>query len=381
MAHKNARLEIVDPLEYWTKCAYFYASKINLPVDFIDEARDIIVSAFSKDWLEKLFKRKLPCDSLIPNIPHPMKTFFKTPGESQVVSIMELAVYIKKLCHSKNFYDVIQIIKDSFFTGFMQLAYAYRFQRAGAKNIVFEPQTDRGKADIYYEFDTIPYLIECYVPHIKKEEDPAQYLRKAIPLIFGTCTEVRRKLRVYITLKKHLPLYEGQELGRYISDVIKKMGTERNTTGTTPFSEYEITDIENLSEDKDFPLEGEPYKLYGDADWGIRQKTVSEIDIEKVRRGESHSYKEGSRIFVKTPRKKQNEDEYVDRLIEKLDQKIKQTKRQEDSPRRIIIATYSKAFQLLAYFSCKAYAFHLTNPSAARGHYPSIHPISNRIDL
>ena len=63
--------------------------------------------------------------------------------------------------------DLLPMLKTptQFTRAFVQLALGYRFLRLGVLDFEFEPPTDNGhRADHFFRYGGVPYLVECYEP-------------------------------------------------------------------------------------------------------------------------------------------------------------------------------------------------------------------------
>ena len=176
-------LDIGDPFEFFVKQAYTLYRELSIPLDFAHEAIAIIKMAFGEEWLREKVRTKTRATAL-PLRTHPLGNYLAVSGPRDIVDILELAVYIRRLWNVPRLMDVLNSMKEDYGPGYMQLAYAYRLVRAGASNIQLEPEAEGGrKADIYFELSGVPYLVECYIPQVE-HEDSSQELQYSVEPIF-----------------------------------------------------------------------------------------------------------------------------------------------------------------------------------------------------
>lgn len=335
------RLEGGDPRERWIRRAFHYAEQLGLPTDFIVETKNIIEAAFSKEWLDGVLAKKLPRTSVLPPTVHPIEHMFHVSGESRVVELMELAVYLKHLTSCRNLPEVVTVMKNSYSTGLLQLAYAYRFKRCGCKCVELEPETSRGKADIYFEYDSRPYVVECYTPKTDRICDSSQNLYRGFSKIFAACRQKGRQLRVCIRLKTTITAREARRIGHWIAKAIEESDSACPRAFENDLAACEVDVVHGSPTDIGFPKMGDPFRLYRDADWGVNEFSVSRKDLEKVSLGEEVSREEGSCIFVwqaESEKASVSEDQYVEGLIKRLGKKLRQTKARGRQVGRIVIA-------------------------------------------
>lgn len=337
-------LDIGDPRDHWISQSHQLASKLSLPVDFINETRDIVEGAFGCDWLSEIFGKPRSKHTLVPKAHHHLDTLFGVAGECQVVELIELAVYLKRLAICPNVADVINVMKNHYATGFLQLAYAYRFQRAGAENIELEPPTDRGKSDIFFVYGNQPFLVECYVPSIADKTNSIENLRKCSGMVFRACDANSDQLRVSIRLKQSISVQQGKQLGWWLANQIRRC-TSGHLTAEHEFAQCDVKPVESSDDETDCPRPMNPQELRDAPDIVISPYSVPVSDIEKVRLGEPVRRRDGSRLLIWRPeseRKELTEAEYIEELDKRISEKLKQTKRKSDNPARLVIAQVAK---------------------------------------
>ncbi|MFH2068809.1 MAG: hypothetical protein ABII89_05030 [Candidatus Omnitrophota bacterium] len=100
--------DVGDPFEFWSQQACRLSGKLKISPDFVNEAIAIIKGSFGEQWLRDSFENKAR-NTPIPMPKHPLIQKLLTPTESQVISIYELAVYIKRLLQIKNLDKVLQM--------------------------------------------------------------------------------------------------------------------------------------------------------------------------------------------------------------------------------------------------------------------------------
>ena len=336
--------DVGDPFEYWAQQACKLSGKIQISPSFVNEAIAIIKGAFGEKWLRNSFDEKMRNSPVIAMPKHRIIRNLSTPGESQIIEIYELAIYIKRLVNVKNLDKVLKMMKTQYAEGLMQLAWGYRFLRLEAKNLEFEPKAKSGKlGDIFFELEGNQYMVECYMPRDKDKKDSSLELHHCIGHIFAAIDSVNKVLRVFIALKKSICHRERKEIQRMVISAIKRPTQYKHLDVENKFAKVTIDDISNMKQDNDFPPFPGPMNLFGEADWGIRQQKVPRDRnvIQQIREG-SYEHKEiHSRIFVKKP-KSEKEDipikEKIKKLTRKIENKLAQTKRPGSNVRRIVVA-------------------------------------------
>ena len=88
--------DIGDPFEFWVEQAHRLADHNGFPKGFIEEAAQMVRSAFTSEWLENVFDRGYSKRSLLPQAPHHLDALFCVAGVNQIAELMELAAYLKR---------------------------------------------------------------------------------------------------------------------------------------------------------------------------------------------------------------------------------------------------------------------------------------------
>jgi hypothetical protein len=259
------------------------------------------------------------------------------------VDTLELAVYIKRLANVPGLADVLRNMKADYGPGYMQLAYSYRFMRAGASNIKLEPEASHGrKADISFELAGVVYLVECFTPLVKDNNTSQELLYSVGPIFDAIKSAGDRIERVCVRLKRPITASDRKRITRLTVGAIQELGDRQTTEVHDEAAEISIDDISDMIIDPDF--EGSNQRPIGDADWTIVQERVPTEQIQQVRSGKSVGKSE-SRILVWRAvgeKKTVPFEERVEELVKKIGAKLSQTRR-EDEPRRIVITSIPEA--------------------------------------
>ena len=155
-------------------------------------------------------------------------------------------------------------------------------------NVSLEPETDCGKSDIYFEYEGVPYLVECYCPSfLTGGQDTSSHLIKAAGAISDVIRESKKPLRVCLRLKKSISAEEDKRVGYFAAKVICEMGSGAILIREDDVIKIDIHDISGMSVDTDFPKLGGPFKFFEGASWGLKILSVPEHRIDEVRLGKS----------------------------------------------------------------------------------------------
>jgi hypothetical protein len=87
-------LQREDAIAFWLRRAHEQARQLDLPVDFLGEAIGIVTNAVSASWIRaQIDKRRFGLMGAFTS--NPLINALAIAGDSQLVTIVELAVYLK----------------------------------------------------------------------------------------------------------------------------------------------------------------------------------------------------------------------------------------------------------------------------------------------
>ncbi|HYM40712.1 MAG TPA: hypothetical protein VEY12_11335, partial [Thermoplasmata archaeon] len=314
---------------------------------FIPEAIDIVKGGFEEEWLRQRAHAKTRATAL-PFSDHPLGDCFAVAGPNQIVEILELAVYIKRLVRAPRLETVLHAMREQYGPGLLQLAYAYRFQRLGASAVELEPAAAGGRqADISFDLSRVPYLVECYIPEVR-DRNTSHELHYSTGAIFDALSERGARIRrVCIRLTRPINAADRKRIERVTIAAIRTMGDASRVDAQDEAALISVEGVSDMAVDTDFPRPGERRSgrwLYGDADWSMDEQLVPDAKIPDVRRGKA-PFPSGNRIFVwRAPgeERSQSFEQRVEELVDKISGKLAQTRR-HDGPGRIIVASIPEA--------------------------------------
>lgn len=334
------------PLAHWTYHAYRRAKELGLPVRFIEEARDIVVGAFGSHLLERHF-RQPRSGAIFVDPAHPVVHAFKVAGDPQIVEIMELAVYLKRLAGVVGFNAVAAMMREAslFETTRLQLAYAYRLGRAGTE-ILLEPSAQGGRrADIEIRRGQRRYMAECYVPDVGKQNvrltELAEFL---LPKIIKAAKHHRITVRVSVRFARELEPSERRQVEAWARDAIEEVVTTGFASRESEFCTLRVQNISGRAFDSDFPdpLVDQPSVPATEADFVGSECTVEADEWDAVKDGKARTKQRGSRVLFKWPRT--SAEMAVDRVSElagRFVAKLRQTR--VEGAGRLLIAQVPEA--------------------------------------
>jgi len=339
--------EVRRPLDNWAYRADRRAGILRLPRDFTGEARDIVVDAFGREWLEAEFRRS-PQGFGFVSPPHPVVEDFMVAGDPQISEIMEIAVYLKRLAGTPGLADVTRMIREraQFPTTLLQLAYAYRFKRSGA-TVELEPEAAKGrKSDIGLLIGGSRYLAECYVPELGGKVALSELAEYSIPKIFKATNHLGLIARIRLELKKEIETPERIALELAVREALGKVKEEGRVTTDHNLAMIVVEDISGVNPDPDWPdmSVDRPASVPGEADFVVSELAVASEDLERVRNGDYVKKNRRSRILIRWPKAPDQEiSERIADLSRRLGAKLPQTK--APGAGRILVAQIPEAVE------------------------------------
>jgi hypothetical protein len=330
-SHPTEQRTATIVLEDWTRDAYRRAVALRLPSNFLEEARDIVVGTVGREWFEEATARA-PRGVGLSRRGHPLVGNFLVAGDPQIVEIIELAVYVKRLVGVRGLEEVVQNLRSQFDSTLLQLAYAYRFKKAGAE-VVLEPETAGGrKADIEIMMDGAGFLAECYVPSFGGKAPgyigPIELLPKRVSAM-AAHFKIEARVRLVFKREPH------QEEQATLEDAIRECIIEASSQGTAgaerEFVDITVEDIKGSPSDPDgldAPSD-ERTPVPSGADFIATQFEMDAGDVNKLRDGLPVRRRPRSRILYNWPdREEQPEEQRVADLCERFEDKLNQAKRE-----------------------------------------------------
>ena len=169
-ADRILSLQREDPIQFWLRRAHESAPRLRLPVEFLGEAIGILTGAVSEQWVrEGVAKRRPGFIGVFHG--NPLIKALAVAGDNDLVTVVELAIYLKHLVRVEGLQEVITSLRgeDTFDSALLQLAYAYRFQKMGVQ-VRLEPAAARGRrGDIHLAWRGKEYMVECHAPRPKPD--------------------------------------------------------------------------------------------------------------------------------------------------------------------------------------------------------------------
>lgn len=243
---------MIPELQEFQLRALARAQKIAVRPAAISEAVGTVLTVFGDKWLAEACGRD-PAQAL-PLRRHPIGNLLQPPGDHQVLGFLELSEYLRYAARSPAFVDLVNGLKSSYGHAFLQLAFGFRFARAGAADIVFEPPVLGGlRGDIACTVYGRKIIAECYIPRLAgTHSDQADWL-------LTQCLNQRQGrhacvLSMAIKLKKRPSSVERKALVRILRELGLEIETNVSQGRSSDDARYLETDVAHISVARTAPV-------------------------------------------------------------------------------------------------------------------------------
>jgi len=287
------RIEKEDsPFDLFNSNALKLMIDLDLTADFINESLSIIKNTFSESLIGDYINTKKR-GTIIPYCKHPLGNLFQVAGENQIVELMELAVYLKKLFQIPNLDKVIENMKaeELYLHCFLQLSFAYRFKLLGAKKMKFEPSVSKGRlGDISFRLEGHDYMVDCYVPNIN-EIDSSHEIDYSLNSILNSIGE--GNIVILLKLKKPVTVEIRKKIKKSIIEAVSLIGKNKNKIKIN--NQFSNITIKSITRDQQRIYIPRMNKIgrtvfYENADWAVASSYVPKERLEDIRLGKKVIY-------------------------------------------------------------------------------------------
>ena len=167
-----------DPVTFFRLRALTLAPRLGVLIADVDRLVTTVISALGGDWL-KAAAVDVPKSIPVPFPRQHLGYIIATAGEEQVAEVLELGEYLVALHAMSGISQAIVGLKAGYYQTLLQLAFAARFQTAGAVVEALEPPAAQGRlSDIRLFVDGHPHRVECYRPtYTGKNEHAFELIR------------------------------------------------------------------------------------------------------------------------------------------------------------------------------------------------------------
>ena len=266
-------------------------------------------------------------------------------AEFAISELAEVGLYLEAFASDPQIRSCVDGLRNDYESTLFQFAMAYRLRTAGCSGVHLEPETARGRADIAFTYDGVPFVAECY----RLSKGFSDYFVEAQHSLYDGLLELvppGRKYSFTVVIGR-LPTFDTfrKIISRFREIVTQMLSTPDILTIRYRFGEHllGVEDITGAEEDPDLTMSqhGTPQRRrYEDADAHfVREMARGSNAFEAL----DAPYSERlflTRLFVwkkfENPKPKKPDDV----LLAKLSAKLKQTKPKQGKVGRILFVEY-----------------------------------------
>lgn len=324
------------------------AYRLGIDQEIVNSLSDIFFSAFGEAFfnnlpesINRITGQKEIAHPLIKNIV--AKNF---PPEMGISELLEVGLYLKSFSTDPKISYCINNLRDvsQYESTLFQLAMAHRLKLAGCQ-VGLEPETIRGKADISFEYTGVKYIGECYRINKKFSDYYREFEGGFYDVLFRLVPRGKKyaftiKLNYLLTpdgmrsiLQRYKNILNDFNSQQYLTHI--EFNHKNNLVG--------VEDITHLELDPDFKLDekGNVKRIrYLDADSCVCAVPVKGTSIFRFMDTPLAKREHASRVILWKNYKKPSTKSAYNILEQKINQKLKQTKVEDISTRRVLFVEF-----------------------------------------
>lgn len=323
----------VDYVDYWEREARLHAAALEWDARRIPEVVRTLELTFGAEWL----RGSAPVPSRYPLTSdprkHPVAHLIASPHRASVMSLIELAVYLRSCANLPGFDKLASILRAAgqFSTGRMQLALAHRFRLAGAEGLELEPGADEGRrADLFFRYAQRAHLVECYEPAAGRYPDFEDLLHGSVCRVMKACKELGRRVVVRVDLKADLDsmaLSVRKRIEGSAKSLMRGL-SDSDTRVTSECDEFEIEAIDVSGMDDKWAKEV-AFGLARRPSWIVAPGQAGRLEVREIPRGAAPKVIHDGWLVVNY--KEPDPVERMRRIVEAVESKVSQVRRKADS--------------------------------------------------
>jgi hypothetical protein len=318
----------------------------SLPAPRLRELADIFMAAVGSEFLSNPPTARDPISGRA-RVRHRLLRMLSSPKDAglAISELAEVGLYLGAFASDSQIRACVDGLRNDYESTLLQLAMAYRLRAAGCTTVHLEPETARGRADVAFTYDGIPFVAECY----RLSKGFSDYFAEAQHALYEGLLELvppGRKYSFTVVIGRVPTFGTFRKIIARFREIVTEMASTPNLFPTGHrFGEHVLglEDITGAEEDPDLTVSqhGTPQtRRYDDADaLFVRELARASNAFEAL----DEPYCERvflTRVFVwkkfENPKPKKPDDV----LLAKLSTKLKQTKAKQGKVGRILFVEY-----------------------------------------
>jgi hypothetical protein len=294
----------------WLSRAYERFAALELACDKLLCGYDIVTAAVGAEWLNEQERYASVSSHTVSDI-QPLYRALTSSADTDLVEICELAEYLRTFQKDPALPKILAGLKShSYHATFLELALAYRWQRAGAK-VRLQPPTPKGEADYEASLCERPYIVEASM----FPADVFTDMRFRLPTIASRAADSAVPKGMGVSVKVRIHHYPPGDIEGQFREAITQACTKwrdqvltGNPGNVSQEHDFASLEVETITADS----ESNPYTQDDDRqvvdarehDWDVFQRSLSKrapVNAPMYRVLDDEEEREKSRVFMKFP--------------------------------------------------------------------------------
>jgi hypothetical protein len=276
---------------------------------------------------------------------HPIAQAITTGGESDVVDLVELALYFRTLFDTPGFDDTLPVLRHSYWTAFQQMGLAYRLRLLGGSELRFEPEQKSGsRGDLAFLLDGENFIAESFWPRYGRGVYSSHELlwNRVNAVLDDSPYGLDRRLRLTIQLKRRFDSGMAKRIERRLRCLVEEVDRATEAHDDDDIALLAVEDISGLA-DPDFDQNG-PRDRPGNWTWMVVRRLIDASQVGRLRDGAfTDPTERGSRALVRDPPGEWpllDPQQIADELSRKLNKKLSQIGGAGENSARLLLVNF-----------------------------------------
>jgi hypothetical protein len=335
----DALLKRTSYLDHWVSEAGLHARKRGWAIELVSATRTTLEETFGADWLEDRAKQEQRNPIAGDSRKHPLGLLIEAPSASSVAKALELGIYLRRCAGLPRLDEVIAHLRSpaQYSRGRLQLALAYRLLRCGLSGVKLEPEADNGrKADLEFEKDEQHVLIECYEPEAERHHELEFLAGHAARNWCEVARQASKRVIVHVHVHRPdlLDVAARKQVEIVCHDLIRSVRPRTRATASESCFGIEVIDTSGASVED---VEKLAWTIAGNVRpaWIVNAALVRAADVAELPRGEPVERTRLSWAVI-TATEPMDQSEAEERLVDAIERKVPQVRRQADGSLGIV---------------------------------------------
>lgn len=174
-------------------------------------------------------------------------------AEFAISELAEVGLYLETFACDPRIGACIDGLRNDYESTLFQLAMAYRLRAAGCTTVHLEPETARGRADVAFTFDGMPYVAECY----RLSKAFSDYFVEAQRALYDGLLELVPPGRIYsfTVVIGHVPTFDTfRKIIAKFRKIVTAMALTPNPSSTGHRFGEHVLGVEDITDAEEDPI-------------------------------------------------------------------------------------------------------------------------------